>query len=698
MAEQIVSPGVFTRENDQSLITSQPVEAGSALVGPTVKGPVGIPTIVTSYSDFKNKFGSTIISGGVNYTYLTSISAYNYFNQGGDTLLITRAVSGSFTSATSPITNANVDAAGTKASTGVLAGVTSSITASNEGIRLTIDGGVTNFFFVSNSAAQDVPSLNLYYFDGSATALATEINTNGSTYFSASTDGGNITIFDAEAGTGGNSYQLFSGSLSTLLNEEEINSASFTGGTDAVNATAFTLATIAKGDIQNSTGSLDANGVLESGSKDNLRIEISSQDTSSGTFNLLVRRGNDSTREKVVLEQYNNISLDPEADNYIEKAIGNQYKQIATDDAGNPYIQVVGDYPNISNLVYVQSVASTTPSYLDAQGAISNQSFTASIPTVQSESFSSATGANFGDDARFYDNINSTNTQGLSPSDYTQSLAILANKDQYLYNVITIPGVIDGLTGHASVITDVITKQEERTDAITVVDLASYSENKNQAITRAGARNSSYAATYWPWLQTKDPDTGKLVWVPASTLIPSVYAFNDKTSETWFAPAGLNRGSLPTVVRAKQNLQRADRDVLYNANVNPIATFPNTGVVVFGQKTLQKAATALDRINVRRLLISVKSFISQVSQNLVFEQNSLATRNNFLTQVNPYLESVQQKQGLYAFRVVMDETNNTPDVIDRNQLVGQLFLQPTKTAEFIILDFNILPTGAEFPV
>jgi phage tail sheath protein FI len=698
MAEQIVSPGVFTRENDQSLITSQPVEAGSALVGPTVKGPVGIPTIVTSYSDFKNKFGSTIISGGVNYTYLTSISAYNYFNQGGDTLLITRAVSGSFTSATSPITNANVDAAGTKASTGVLAGVTSSITASNEGIRLTIDGGVTNFFFVSNSAAQDVPSLNLYYFDGSATALATEINTNGSTYFSASTDGGNITIFDAEAGTGGNSYQLFSGSLSTLLNEEEINSASFTGGTDAVNATAFTLATIAKGDIQNSTGSLDANGVLESGSKDNLRIEISSQDTSSGTFNLLVRRGNDSTREKVVLEQYNNISLDPEADNYIEKAIGNQYKQIATDDAGNPYIQVVGDYPNISNLVYVQSVASTTPSYLDAQGAISNQSFTASIPTVQSESFSSATGANFGDDARFYDNINSTNTQGLSPSDYTQSLAILANKDQYLYNVITIPGVIDGLTGHASVITDVITKQEERTDAITVVDLASYSENKNQAITRAGARNSSYAATYWPWLQTKDPDTGKLVWVPASTLIPSVYAFNDKTSETWFAPAGLNRGSLPTVVRAKQNLQRADRDVLYNANVNPIATFPNTGVVVFGQKTLQKAATALDRINVRRLLISVKSFISQVSQNLVFEQNSLATRNNFLTQVNPFLESVQQKQGLYAFRVVMDETNNTPDVIDRNQLVGQLFLQPTKTAEFIILDFNILPTGAEFPV
>jgi len=697
MAEQIVSPGVFTRENDQSLITSQPVQAGSAIVGPTVKGPVEIPTIVTSYSDFKNKFGSTIISGGINYTYLTSISAYNYFNQGGDTLLVTRTVNGSFSSATLNIQNANADDVGTHA--------TSSITDinnidTNEGIRIELDDNQTNIFFVSNSAgsALDIPSLNLYYYTGGASGLVDVINASASIYLSASLSSDTVHISASSAGTTGNLYELFSGSFNELLTETETYSQSFSQGTEVVNATAFTLATFAEGTKQNSSSSLDSNGVLESGSVDNLRVEISSQDTSSGTFNLLVRRGNDSTREKAVLEQYNNISLDPEANNYIEKAIGNQYKTVATDENNNPYIQVVGDYPSVSNLIYVQSVASTTPSYLNAQGAISNQSYTASVPIIQSESFTGATGDNFGAGANFYDQIDGNNTQGLVPNDYTQSLAILANKDQYLYNVITIPGIIDGLTGHGAVITDAITKQEERTDAIAVVDLSSYSENKNSAINRAGTRNSSYAATYWPWLQTREPDTGKLVWVPASTLIPSVYAFNDKTSETWFAPAGLNRGSLPTVVRAKQNLQRADRDVLYNANINPIATFPNTGVVVFGQKTLQKAATALDRINVRRLLISVKSFIGQVSQNLVFEQNSLATRNNFLTQVNPYLESVQQKQGLYAFRVVMDETNNTPDVIDRNQLVGQLFLQPTKTAEFIILDFNILPTGAEFPV
>ena len=180
-------------------------------------------------------------------------------------------------------------------------------------------------------------------------------------------------------------------------------------------------------------------------------------------------------------------------------------------------------------------------------------------------------------------------------------------------------------------------------------------------------------------------------------MIPGVFAFTDRSSDPWFAPAGLTRGGLGQVVKAERKLTSGNRDSLYTANVNPIATFPGTGVVVFGQKTLQKKASALDRVNVRRLLIALKSYISQVSDNLVFEQNTIATRNSFLTQVNPYLESVQQRQGLYAFKVVMDETNNTAAVVDRNQLVGQIYLQPTKTAEYIVLDFNVLPTGATFP-
>jgi phage tail sheath protein FI len=202
---------------------------------------------------------------------------------------------------------------------------------------------------------------------------------------------------------------------------------------------------------------------------------------------------------------------------------------------------------------------------------------------------------------------------------------------------------------------------------------------------------------YWPWLQIIDPDLGDRVWVPASTMIGGVYAYNDSVSEPWFAPAGINRGGLTNVVRAERQLPAASRDTLYEENVNPIATFPGTGVVVYGQKTLQRQASALDRVNVRRLLIALKSYIGQVAQTLVFEQNTAATRNNFLAAVNPYLESVQQRQGLYAFKVVMDDSNNTPDVIDRNQLVGAIYLQPTRTAEFIYLDFNVLPTGATFP-
>ena len=190
---------------------------------------------------------------------------------------------------------------------------------------------------------------------------------------------------------------------------------------------------------------------------------------------------------------------------------------------------------------------------------------------------------------------------------------------------------------------------------------------------------------------------GDLVWVPASTMIPGVMAYNDRVAASWFAPAGINRGGMGTVTRAERKLTQSQRDDLYTANVNPIGTFPNSGVVVFGQKTMQKKSSALDRVNVRRLLITLKSYISQIADTLVFEQNTIATRNSFVSQVNPYLENIQQQQGLYAFKVVMDESNNTADVVDRNEMKGAIYLQPTKTAEFIYLDFNVTPTGATFP-
>jgi phage tail sheath protein FI len=230
-----------------------------------------------------------------------------------------------------------------------------------------------------------------------------------------------------------------------------------------------------------------------------------------------------------------------------------------------------------------------------------------------------------------------------------------------------------------------------------VMDLGVYGTSIGEAVTQANTKDTSYAATYWPWVRIIDPATGKHVWVPASTVIPGVYAFNDKVSAPWFAPAGINRGGLNTVLQAELKLSQGNRDALYANNINPIATLPKQGVVVYGQKTLQKSQSALDRVNVRRLMIELKSYIRQIADTIVFEQNTIATRNSFISRVNPFLEAIQQKQGLYAYRVVMDDSNNGPAVIDRNQLIGQIYIQPTRTAEFISLDFILQPTGAEFP-
>jgi phage tail sheath protein FI len=277
---------------------------------------------------------------------------------------------------------------------------------------------------------------------------------------------------------------------------------------------------------------------------------------------------------------------------------------------------------------------------------------------------------------------------------YKKALDILSNQDEYDINMLALPGVIKQL--HSAVTTAATDMVETRGDAFYVMDLAKYNQSVNQAVNAADGLDSNYAAVYYPWVKVLDTAANKPVLVPPSVIVPGAIAASDKIGAEWFAPAGLNRGVLGNVLEAKIRLNQSERDRLYDAKINPIATFPQTGVAIWGQKTLQERSTALDRINVRRLLIAVKKYIASSSRYLVFEQNTQATRNRFLNIVNPYLESVQQRQGLYAFRVQMDEANNTPDVIDRNQLVGAIYLQPTKTAEFIVLDFNVLPTGATF--
>ena len=419
------------------------------------------------------------------------------------------------------------------------------------------------------------------------------------------------------------------------------------------------------------------------------------------------------------------MSLDPNSNNYAPKVVGDQVQKFVYDN-GEAYLQPSGSYPNKSKYVRIEVIKDTID-FLDENGEFRDNNLTASLPGLGSGSWGGTftggdngyagfdavggiQGTNNAELYNFYRNINATNSQGFKFSAgtfsdgtgggaYQKALTLLANQDEYDINMILIPGVIDSLgNGHTSAVTKAVDVCEQRGDAFLVYDSVPYGTSNIGTVTaQVETRDTNYAATYWPWVQVPDLKIGTSRFVPPSVVVPGIYAFNDKVAHPWFAPAGLNRGGIETAIQAERKLTHKNRDVLYEANVNPIAIFPGQGVCIWGQKTLQKKASALDRVNVRRLMITVKKFIASSSRFLVFEQNTALTRKRFLSIVNPYLEQVQSNSGLSAFKVIMDETNNTPDLVDRNILYGQIFLQPTRTAEFIILDFTVQPTGATFP-
>jgi len=571
MPTTIVSPGVVINTNNQSYIApTAPAPTEATIIGPTVKGQVNIPTIVSSYSEYQNMYGDVFTSGSQTYTFLTSVAAYRYFEQGGTSLLVTRVASGS-------------------AVAGNWTAATSSISGS------------------------------------------------------------------------------------------------------------FTIETLSEGTIMNSTGSETTNNLLVNGTADNIRWEVTSPNSSSGTFNLLVRQGNDTSKYPSVLETWYNLSLDPFSPNYVERVIGNQVENLK-EDGGEYYLELTGSFPNKSKYIRIKSVEKLTPNYLDTNGNVSNPVYTDYIPTAISGGFGGAVGSNIpsGQAANYYENINGSNIQGLVVAggtvvDYTEAINLLSNKDAYQFKYIVAPGL--NKLQHSNTVSQLTTMVQERGDTMAVIDTVPYGSNITNVVSNASSIDTSFAATYWPWAQTVDNQTGQPVWVPASTLIPAAYTFSDNASYPWFAPAGVTRGRMSYVTRVERNLTQGNRDDLYVKNVNPLATFPQQGVVIFGQKTLQKQPNALDRVNVRRLLVELINNIGAIANTLVFEQKTQATRNDFLSQVNPYLSSVQQREGVYEFRVVMDDSNNTPQTIDNNQLIGQIWIKPTRTAEFIALDFNILPTS-----
>lgn len=801
MAEKIISPGVFTSENDLSFLPTGIGEIGAAIIGPTTKGPAFVPTIVESYDEFVQKFGPSSEKLYIPYT------VREYLKSAGRVTIVRILGTAGYT-LTKPIALGIQDS--------------KVVTLLHPTKTVTSDGSTALFeksALTSNESGSFVITVSGSYVTDS------DFTDKDGTAYSASFLNGNVnnitTVF-GESPEGIEpvyNYVNFKHYAKYITELVPARSASITTGSTTWDfAAEFSAASTPWITSQKYNGSNVSNLVkihtLAHGDTTNYETKIGISDvkaggtiagTDYGSFTLVVRAVDqdkipnspytydDTDQKPNVLETFNNLNLDPDSPNYISRRIGDRY--LTSDSNGK--VSVNGDYPNLSAYIRVEvddSVANkaydaslvpfgyaalvqplptgfgTCPSHskvsaqeingaynkkkywgfdydfantdnanylkpLPNSGTISggntafylgnhNQSSGANYPT----SAAPYTGAidlstNTSLDSKKFiipfqggfdgmkpntrrlvgSSIVAGNTQGFDCSStsaagytaYKRALDTVSNPDEYDINMLVTPGVLHRL--HSAVTTAGKDMCEDRGDAFYVMDNNAIADNIATAVNSVETFDTNYAATYYPWVKILDADRNKPVWVPPSVVLPSVIAYTDRVSHEWFAPAGLNRGGLTAVSQVYTRLTHDERDTLYEGRVNPIATFPNQGVCVWGQKTLQGKASALDRINVRRLLIAVKKYIASSSRYLVFEQNTAATRNRFLNIVNPYLESIQQRQGLYAFKVVMDETNNTPDVIDRNILKGDLYLQPTKTAEFIVLDFNILPTGASFP-
>ena len=854
MAEKIVSPGVFTRERDLSFLPAAIGEIGAAIIGPTVKGPAFEPTIIESFKEFEQVFGPKTKESYVPYT------VEMYLKSAGRVTIV-RVLGLSGYTAQAVGLDASTGLVGSKTTRTIGAFVPTQVDSDAKFTALSgsaLDVSGSGFvLFLSGSSVDYTATTNVAVGitgDSVSAASSFEHITNpktGSTAYSMSLNPAsafNVTKVFGKTPKDRNKPLFAWVYFGTHASRSNAASDSADGGTGGVtNVTVrgrkeidYTIAYntnkneleartpfIVSQKIGGNTTNLFKVHRRSHGTAtnweykiaiDNIRAAGTIAGSDYGTFSMRLRRvdtqatinaqltpfgkNNDSDRRPEIIEQFNNLTLDPDSPNFIARVVGDKYQAI---DA-NGKVTIKGDYANLSRHIYMEvpdevkdkGISSDLVpfGYAALVDPLPDSDFTgspsASIigqknpnknkktqildnvynkniyygfdyveadnhnylrPMPQNSGISSATGFNVAfnlsnekqhpsaslangasvtitpagstvnlatkkfivpfqggfdgfNPARFValdTNITAANMQGFDLSTaekdgslaYKRGINAVSNPDEYDINLMATPGVNHRL--HSSTTTHAKNTCEDRGDAFYIMDAAHYDDNINTVTNTVKAFDSNYAATYYPWVKIVDTDINKPVWVPPSAVVPSAIAFNDQVAFEWFAPAGLNRGTLTEVVETANRLTHEERDDLYEGRVNPIATFPGQGVCIWGQKTLQGRPSALDRVNVRRLLIAVKKFIASATRYLVFENNTSATRNRFLNIVNPYLESIQQRQGLHAFKVIMDGSNNTPDVIDRNQMIGELFLQPAKAAEFIVLDFNILPTGAAFP-
>lgn len=770
MAEKIISPGVFTRENDQSYLAQGVGEIGAAIIGPFKKGPAFLPTIVNTQSEFEAIFGTP------DGTYYTGYTVQNYLRDSGTVTIVKVGHLGGY----SHLVPLGIIVSGSDDGVKLISTLNST-TKVNEAIgfagsTLTTAALSTDFSLtiLGSSAVSSsiLPASDMDIADVWGESPFGSKSTYAYSYFQteAISQGVNITTSDA------------------VIDVLELPTQDYSFDTTFA-STPWIQSQLIGGDRY----SLFRFHTLGFGTNTNTELKVSiynvriSTTDSYPTFSVAIRDFDDTDKRQSVKQIFNSANLNPASPNYLAKLVGDLHTTI--DEFGK--ITQTGDYQNNSKFVRVEVApegsfpikstpfahagyinpiktvdASIVPLVIYSDGSDNNTSSTGTYfsgldvetTTIKSDNgnylkpipdtaeiqdanafsfdgpINTATGLvtlgytlvdnttvninkrqfsvffqegfdgcsptnriSLGADMETYSNSQgfdlSTSTSSGSVA-YDKAINSVSNQDEYDINLVVVPGVVGRLHGYT--FGKVIDMVESRQDAFFIGDGTSINDTISQATTFAKSLDSNYTGVYYPWVKILDINTNKLVPVPPSVMMPGIYAANDAVAAEWWAPAGLNRGGIVGAVGVTNRLTQSERDELYENKVNPIAVFPSQGISAFGQKTLQEASSALDRINVRRLLIKVKKYIASTSRYLVFEQNTSQTRDKFKNTVNPYLEGIQQRQGLYTFQVVMDESNNTPDVIDRNLLVGYIYLQPSKTAEFIVIDFNITNTGASF--
>jgi Phage tail sheath protein subtilisin-like domain/Phage tail sheath C-terminal domain len=780
MAEKIVSPGVFTRENDQTFLAQGVSAIGATIIAPFSEGPT-VPTVVTSLADLETYYGKA------DDNYYGPLTAKNYLQEAGQVTICRVAGINGYSEAGALLLVYSTGSNATQKALGLLYDTDTDAVSFSTGLAFNGNTGTNSYQGLSvYSASINAGTTTDWGFGLSGSALGVSIS--ASLYGSAANNI-KFTFGTSPKGTKeAYTYGFFGATAQSGL-FVNAGTAAISGAVLGTQSFAVAAQPAYTPVIQSQLTGGDRTSVLKfytlgSGEPTNKKVKVSIYNVKPsgiiagsdyGTFSVLVRAFDDTDKVKVSYESYSNLTLDPSSPNYVLRVIGNRSKTIATTGIVTEY----GDYPNVSKYVRCWNEGDTdwvTPEAINATAVpyahapyklmVSASSYWSNlIPAVTYATASSTvfggidfdnnednknymtaipagagTGANttFSLDTfcnlpltgslqndvnkrRFtiafqggFNGVNPTkalnkgaditasNTQGFDVSTttsegytaYLTHINALANADEYDTNLIVTPGLIREL--HSTLVDKVLEMVENRGDCFYIIDGVGFSSTIEAANTQAQSLDTNYAAMYYPWVKAVNTVTNKLMAVPPSVLLPAVYAANDRITAEWYAPAGLNRGGLTGAVAVISKLTQNDRDTLYESKVNPIAQFPGQGIVAFGQKTLQDKSSALDRINVRRLLLTVRKYIASASRYLVFEQNTSTTRQRFLNIVNPYLEGIQQRQGLYAFKVQMDEALNTPDMIDRGILKGAIFLQPTRTAEFIVVDFNILPTGAAF--